>query len=238
MHAPAEKAMERPVEVAVPEKKVVAPIGVVDVQTKKMRFFAKLRPVVQAENKRILALRSKVLELSQQTSVYSPDQLEMLHSLAVKYRVPLSGKPNASFWSRLLKRVDAVPVPLALAQAANESAWGTSRFARQGNNFFGQWCYSEGCGMVPSRRNEGAAHEVKVFASAAASVRSYIHNLNTGRAYSRLRSIRLHLRRSGQKLDAMQLANGLISYSELGAVYVKSIRKMIRRNRPLMLPKG
>ncbi len=160
--------------------------------------------------------------------------MQEIRLLAKRYRVPLQDKPTEVFWSRLAKRVDVVPVELALAQAANESAWGTSRFARQGNNFFGQWCYTSGCGIVPTRRNAGATHEVKAFDSPGASVRAYIHNLNTAKAYQPLRGIRLHLRRNKQPLDAMIMASGLSGYSERGAAYVKNIRTIIRRNRALI----
>ncbi|MFM9673737.1 glucosaminidase domain-containing protein, partial [Streptomyces galilaeus] len=78
-----------------------------------------------------------------------------------------------------LRRVDIIPKELALMQAANESAWGTSRFARIGLNFFGQWCYSQGCGMIPNRRNSGAAHEVAAFKSVRDAVSSYFKNINT-----------------------------------------------------------
>ncbi|MDX8391959.1 MAG: glucosaminidase domain-containing protein [Mariprofundaceae bacterium] len=211
---------------------------VVDVHTRKTRFFAMLRPLVEAENTRILTLRQQLLSLQKQRQDYSENQLLKIQIWAKNYRVPLVGKPQPAFWVHLLKRVDAVPLELALAQAANESAWGTSRFARLGNNFFGQWCYTKDCGIVPARRNAGASHEVRVFASAGESVRAYIHNLNTTKAYRSLRRLRLHLRRSGQALDARLLAGGLSAYSERGAAYVKSIRTMIRVNQSLMRPKG
>ena len=124
-----------------------------------------------------------------------------------------------------------MPEWLALMQAANESAWGTSRFAREGNNFFGQWCFRKGCGIVPSRRAKGATHEVAAFKSPAESVRAYMHNLNTGKAYRYLRKIRTGLRRQGKPLTAEVLAAGLDHYSERGHAYVEDLRRMIRVNR-------
>jgi len=206
-----------------------------DAETRKKAFFKMLQPLVQAENRRIMKLRSRLLALSRKTDAYTSEDMDLIYPLAEKYRVPLSGKPDSAFWVLLLKRLDKVPVELALAQAANESAWGTSRFARDGNNYFGQWCYKEGCGIVPARRNAGSTHEVRAFASAAESVRAYIYNLNTTSAYQRLRSLRQHMRRSGEKLNASLLASGLSTYSERGAAYVKSIRNIIRHNRSLML---
>ncbi|MDQ6972747.1 MAG: glucosaminidase domain-containing protein [Mariprofundaceae bacterium] len=201
---------------------------------RKVRFFTLLRPLVKAENERILRLRRRVQTLSHLRGGLNASQLQEVQNLARTYRLPLSAKPDTVFWSRLLKRMDAVPLELALAQAANESAWGSSRFAREGNNYFGQWCYRKGCGLVPARRNVGAVHEVRVFAAPADSVRAYIRNLNTTAAYRQLRAIRLHLRRSGKPLDAMLLSAGLRTYSERGGAYVKSIRTMIRRNKSLM----
>jgi Bax protein len=235
IHAPVEEVVEtKPVVTVVPEKKVAPPPEVIDVRTRKMRFFAKLRPLVQAENKRIEELRARLLVLSRQTDTYNPEQMDLIYPLAAKYRVPLEGRPDPAFWELLLKRMDKVPVELALAQAANESAWGRSRFARNGHNYFGQWCYKKGCGIVPLRRNAGSSHEVKAFSSPAESVRAYIYNLNTTAAYKRLRDLRQHMRRRGAKLDAVLLAGGLSTYSERGAEYVKSIRTLIRRNQSLM----
>lgn len=137
-------------------------------------------------------------------------------------------------WTRLLRRVDVIPVKLVLAQAANESAWGTSRFAREGNNLFGQWCFTKGCGMVPIRRAEGASHEVALFTTPAASVRAYMLNLNSGGAYEHFRKIRIGLKRMNKPQSAIVLAAGLEKYSERGRDYVRSIRDMIRGNENLM----
>jgi len=239
VHAP---LLEKPAPAVLPEQgeaaveaKLPATVEKLAPRERKLRFFALLRPLVEAENERILRMRRHVQALSRLRGALDASQLQEVQKLARTYRLPLSAKPDTVFWSRLLKRIDAVPLELALAQAANESAWGSSRFAREGNNYFGQWCYQKGCGLVPIRRNAGAAHEVRVFATPADSVRAYILNLNTTGAYRQLRAIRLHLRRSGKPLDAMLLSNGLRTYSERGGAYVKSIRAMIRHNKSLML---
>lgn len=242
VHMPNVEVADKPVAISAPqEAPVVSLPQVVNVRARKAQFFDMLRPFMQTENRRIMKVRKRMLELSRKadrkTNPYSPEEMDSIYPLAAKYRVELSGNPDAAFWALLLKRLDKVPLELALAQAANESAWGTSRFARDGNNYFGQWCYKEGCGMVPARRNAGSTHEVKVFSSAAESVRAYIYNLNTSTAYKRLRSLRKHMRRSGVKLNATLLAGGLSTYSERGAEYVKSIRVLIRHNHALMLQK-
>jgi Bax protein len=131
----------------------------------------------------------------------------------------------------LLQRVDVVPVSLVLAQAAKESAWGRSRFAREGNNLFGEWCFTAGCGMVPRRRESGKTHEVETFPSVRAAVASYIHNLNSHPSYRMLRSIRASLREAGKPLNGLALARGLEAYSAQGSDYVASVRDIIRKNR-------
>ena len=133
-------------------------------------------------------------------------------------------------WETLLRRVDVVPPSLALAQAANESAWGTSRFARDGNNYFGQWCFEQGCGLVPKRRDEGRAHEVATFSSPVESVERYMANLNTHDAYRPLRERREQLRESEAPITGIQLAAGLEKYSERGEEYIAELRSMIRFN--------
>ena len=135
----------------------------------------------------------------------------------------------------MLERVDAVALEIALAQSANESAWGQSRFAQQGNNFFGQWCYKKGCGIVPEKRGDKETHEVAKYNSVNESVRSYIKNINTTRVYYPLRKIRRENSAAGKKPDGYAQAAGLIKYSERREMYVKEIRSMIRRNKELML---
>ena len=130
----------------------------------------------------------------------------------------------------LIRRVDVIPTSLVLAQAANESAWGTSRFAREGNNIFGQWCFDEGCGLVPNRRGEDASHEVRAFASVEAAVRAYFRNLNTHPSYEDLRTLRASMRMQGLPLNSMVLARGLTRYSERGMDYVLELQDMIRIN--------
>ena len=118
----------------------------------------------------------------------------------------------------------------ALLQAAIESAWGTSRFAREGNNLFGQWCFSPGCGIVPDERPIGEGYEVASFETVLESVASYMRNLNTGWAYRELREIREQMRLDGRQPDPAEFADGLLSYSERGPVYIEVIRSMLRHN--------
>jgi len=207
--------------------------SMLDVQEKKETFFSFLAPYVEAVNQQILAQRQRLLVLQSKADSEQPltrAEMAFLTELRVDYELENERLNTLNLINRLLKRADIIPQSLALAQAANESAWGTSRFAQQGNNFFGQWCYTEGCGIVPSGRVPGASHEVKSFESVLESVRSYIMNLNTFPSYQHLRDIRLELRQEGQVLDGIRLSEGLDSYSERGDEYIFELQSMIYSN--------
>ncbi len=201
---------------------------------KKQQFFARLRPIVMAENARLARDRQRILHLKKRKAWLSGADRRWLMDLATRYRMPAFDLHKEEDWQTLLRRVDEIPVELVLAQAANESAWGTSRFARMGNNYFGQWCYRKGCGIVPRHRAPGAKHEVARFDSIEASVASYMHNLNTLGAYRTLRLLRAQARARGEEPQAEQLAEGLVHYSARGEAYVRTLQAMIRHNRDLM----
>ena len=130
----------------------------------------------------------------------------------------------------LRRRIDVIPADLALAQAALESAWGESRFSREGNNFFGQWCFTAGCGLVPLQRPRGARHEVAVFDSPLDSVTAYMRNLNSHPRYALLRQLRQQQRQQGEDPTGYALAAGLEGYSAIGKQYVRTVRGLIRSN--------
>ncbi|WP_176958674.1 glucosaminidase domain-containing protein [Mariprofundus sp. KV] len=228
-----EAVAEKPAEPAVQEVVQKKAPKVMSTAEKKRRFFAYMKPFVVEENNRLRELRGRLLEMRTSDALESSD-LEWLTTVAARYNLELQGQPDQQFWDKLLRRVGVVPVEMALVQAANESAWGQSRFAKEGKNYFGQWCYSKGCGIVPSQRNAGSTHEVRRFSSPAESVQAYIRNINRSRAYREFRQIRSALRQQKQALDAEKLAMGLKSYSERGMAYVKTIQAMIRTNRKLI----
>jgi Bax protein len=152
----------------------------------------------------------------------------------MEWRYRLKPKKTASVESRLeqlLLRVDVVPASLVLAQAAKESGWGTSRFAREGNNFFGIWCFYKACGMTPERRDQGRFHEVAMFDTVEDGVRYYIRTLNSHVAYNGLRETRAVARQHNEPFAGEELASGLLRYSERGLMYVNEIQSMIRYNR-------
>ena len=117
-----------------------------------------------------------------------------------------------------------------MAQAVEESGWGTSRFAREGNAVFGQYTFRRGHGLVPKRREAGKRHEVKSFAALHNSVAAYMHNLNSHRAYRESREQRASRRAERQGPDGIALAATLTRYSARGAAYVKTIQTIIRAN--------
>ena len=204
-----------------------------DVKEKKRQFFAFINPAVLAENKKILSLRAEVERLIVQLTLeqpFSDEEHALVASLGKKYKV--SNKSSLlKQLNDLQRKIDIIPPALVLVQAANESAWGTSRFARIGLNFFGVWCYKKGCGMVPNGRNSGAKHEVAAYSSVSEGVERYLHNINTHRAYQNFRTIRRELREKEQPLIAEALAKGLTSYSERGTDYVLELTDMIRHKR-------
>ncbi len=192
-----------------------------DVKQKKQAFFDFIYQHALTENQAIMRERA-ILEANTEKA--------QIKALCEKYSKNCE-TVDAMKREALLSRVDVIPPSLILAQAANESAWGTSRFATQANNYFGQWCFSKGCGLVPLRRNAGSTHEVRKFNHAQASVRSYLMNLNTGRAYQGIRDMRAQGRTQSQTLSGIDLAAGLKQYSERGQAYVKELRSMIRYNK-------
>lgn len=194
---------------------------------RKTAFFNYFTPIIVDVNKQLAADRRQIQKICDKGN----SDAASLESYLSKYRIDDADLQQESACQLLLRRADVVPVSLALAQAANESAWGTSRFAKQGNNFFGQWCFTKGCGIVPQSRDKGKAHEVADFRSPADSVESYALNLNSHDAYRPLRVIRQTLREKNEAVTGLALSFGLNKYSERGEEYGKELREMINFNK-------
>ncbi|NRA61678.1 MAG: glucosaminidase domain-containing protein [Psychrobium sp.] len=226
-----------------------------DVKAKKQVFFDYIRPGVQSANRKIsldrqflLDLKARLIEApivirrnndsvaiddqinESSLALLSEQQSKRLHRLLGYYRIK-DFTLTTQHLTQLLRRVDIIPNELVMVQAANESGWGTSRFARRGLNFFGQWCFVKGCGLLPSSRNEGASHEVKVFVSVDESIASYLRNLNTHSAYQELREIRAQLRANHQRLTGESIAPGLFNYSQRQQDYINELLLMLRHNK-------
>lgn len=199
---------------------------------RKQAFFGFMRPLVAYQN------------------AFYKQERERLQKIAAKLeageRITRSDRRKLAYWSQKLRldeeltleerieylqrRVHIIPEAMVLAQAATESAWGRSRFARQANNYFGQWCYTAGCGLVPLQRSANARHEVRKFDSALAAVRAYFRNINTHRAYRQLRDKRLALENGGEDVKGQTLVGELGSYSQRGQRYIDELRLIIRGN--------
>jgi Bax protein len=205
---------------------------IAEVETRKRIFFKIMLPLVLLVNEEILTERELLLAIQQQldhAGTLSPAQKTTLKNLASRYRVDLEAKDLTTAIEILLRRANIIPVELALAQAANESAWGTSRFSLVANNVFGQWTFIPGQGIVPEGRPAGEIYEVRKFSNLYESVRSYANNLNTHQAYHSFRYLREDLNNQSNP-DGAALAEGLLSYSIRGEEYVREIQSMIRHN--------
>ncbi|MCU4674617.1 glucosaminidase domain-containing protein [Catenovulum sp. 2E275] len=212
-----------------------------DVYQKKLSFFSYFYPLITAHNEWIVEARNFVeqyrnlLKDSRKVSSSSRTYLAALFSrYSIEYEQTDTKNQLLAKMNKLLKRMDVIPPELILIQAANESGWGTSRFAREGKNYFGQWCYQPGCGLVPINRVEGLSHEVEKFEHAYQALDSYFVNVNTNNAYRIFREMRASYRKLGQTPSAEVLATGLMSYSERGADYVQDIIAMLRSNQDVM----
>lgn len=200
-----------------------------DIKARKAAFFDYLRPIARYHNERIAQDRAEIEALA---AGGSPGWLDRrgIRRLAGKYGIDLEDTGYERALELLERRVDVIPESLVLVQAAKESAWGRSRFARGGNALFGEWCFTEGCGMVPDARPEGRVHEVQSFASVYDAVGSYMRNLNTHASYVDLRTARRRMRENGRRPSGIDLAEYLAHYSERRGAYVAEIKAMIRQN--------
>ena len=203
-----------------------------DVHSRKEAFFNFLLPMIRHSNEVIRKDRSLLLALRDdlRTGInIDPGVIEIVGEMGKHYGGPTDGDLLSRI-NALLLRVDVVPESLVLAQAANESGWGTSRFARQGNNLFGVWCFTPGCGLTPLSRDDGMNHEVARYESVQHGVSAYIHNINTHAAYRELRRIRAESRAGTGSVTGHALAEGLVRYSARGLDYVREIQQLIRFN--------
>lgn len=199
------------------------------VPRKKRAFVLMLLPHVLAANEEILAERARVENLRAHLDdpVGPTDQeIDWLFRTFAKYGV------KGQNFETLLARVDVIPPALAIAQAAKETGWGGSRFARMGNALYGQWTWDPSHkGIVPKARPKGKTHRVRAFDSVLEATRAYALNINRQGAYGELREIRRDLRRAGKQPKGAELAAGLKHYSEIGGAYIKAVRNLMRRNR-------
>ncbi len=194
---------------------------------RKALFFKSVLPLILQVNENLLIARMRLLTLKREIdSGKKPAAIDRLWlaMMSDRYGVARDDIPA------MLKRVDIIPPSMAMAQAASESGWGTSRFVREGNALFGQWTFAIG-NLVPDGRDDGEEHMIKRFTNLIASVRGYARNLNTNRAYREFRDLRADLRRKDKPLDGRVLVGELHRYSERGVDYINEIRSLISFNK-------
>lgn len=189
------------------------------------KFFNKMAPIIAAVNQTIYVERN---HLNAWANQYPLKPTSEIAALQKKYQVNCDITQKKCLLE-LKKRVDVVPNSLALGQAALESGFGTSRFAKEGNAFFGQWCFKKGCGIQPKSPNLALGYyAVKRFSSPKAAAEEYIHNLNTQTSYEAFRALRSSQRKHEIKLNSIKLADTLNLYSTSGDKYLRDIKSIIK----------
>lgn len=209
-----------------------------NIAKKKIKFFEFMRPYINTENAKVLKEREFVIKMQSKFNEnieFTKSEKSKLDEMTIRYRIKNTDLSKVKTYNDLLLHVDIIPLQLALSQAALESAWGTSYFAREVNNIFGQWCFTPGCGVVPKRRPAGETHEVAKFENVSLSVSYYLQFLNSHPLFSKLRKTRLKNRNNDEEPNAYKMAGGLSAYSARGNKYVSELRSMINSNKNYML---
>ncbi len=192
-------------------------------------FILFMAPKINAANAQILQTRMQILSLLakyQASGFLSYADRSWLNEIASVYEIPHFNYQNQKDMNELLSRVDIVPTSLVLAQSGDESGWGTSRFAVEADNFFGQYCYVQGCGILPLG-SPPHSREAQKFHSADDAINSYLYNINTNPAYAALREMRAELRAHNQPIVGFRLTPYLTHYSILGDEYILRISSVI-----------
>ena len=215
------------------KKKLVKPVALTllpqeikmieDTKKRKDFFIQIVLPLIVKENNNIRLDRKMLFKIINKSNNTSAEK-QWLEKKYKQYGI------NSRDLSILKIRMDEIPVSLAIAQAAKETGWGTSRFAQEGNALFGQWTWT-GEGLKPKKAEEGKGHRVMKFNVLQASVRAYQRNLNTHSTYKNFRKARAEFRDSNIPLDSIKLSEYLNKYAETGNQYVEVLKKIIEQNR-------
>ena len=192
-------------------------------KVKRDLFIKIILPLILDENEKIKADRKKLFKILSK-DFNSPGERVWLKRRFKQYKI------DDQDLAKLKMRMDIIPVSIAIAQAANESGWGTSRFALEGNALFGQWTYSKN-GISPKNKDPNQTHKVLQFQILKASVRAYKNNLNTHNAYEDFREARAQLRQGDTRINGLQLTEYLKNYASIGKKYVEILESIIKKNR-------
>jgi len=202
------------------------PTGIANIDNigdRKKLFIKVILPLVIYENNKILEDRNYLNQISSEKSL-SEQETVWLDKKLKEYKV------KAGDIEELKKRMDVIPPSLAIAQAAYETGWGTSRFAMEGNSLYGARTWKKGKGIVPNDRGEEQKFEVLSFKIIRASISSYKKNLNTHQSYNEFRKARAIQRKEKNRVFGLELSQYLNKYSEIGDVYVQRLKKIIEQN--------
>jgi len=191
-------------------------------QKKKDTFIKIVMPLILDENSKILEDRKKLFKILGKQS-NSRGEKVWLKRRFKDYRI------EKEDIAELKLRMDTIPTSLAIAQAAKESGWGTSRFALEGNAMFGQWTWGKD-GIEPKEKKTNQDHKILKFPMLRSSVKAYMINLNTHRGYKEFREARAELRRRNRNISGLELVNYLYNYAQTGSEYVKVLKKIIKQN--------
>ena len=197
---------------------------------KKVEFIETLLPLIAYQNQQILVERERLFKIQNyllDNKTLNQKDLEYLSAIADKYLIETNNKHKIDIVDKLLLSVNTIPTSIVLAQAATESGWGTSRFAKEYNALFGQYTYNEKKGVIPYEREIGKKHLIRHFSSLDKSVESYFKNINTHYAYEKFRSIRNAMHENN--FDIKLLTNALDVYAE-DKSYVDTINSIIDTN--------
>ena len=204
-----------------------------NISEKKKEFINIVLPIIVDQNQKIISLRQRLIDsrnyLNQNKTLSQTDQ-SFIKNLATKYSVSAKNRHKIDIINDLLISIDIIPNSIALAQAANESGWGSSRFATEFNALFGEYTYDNKVGIIPSQREEGKKHLIKYFTSIDKSVESYFNNINSNIAYSKFRKLRKILRDKNNSFSVNLLVNKLDVYAE-DDDYVDIIISIINDNK-------
>ncbi len=196
--------------------------NIANTKKRKDMFIKIVLPLVVKENNKIRVDRKRLFTILNKNSNTDIEK-KWLEKKFKQYGV----RQNDLYTLKI--RMDEIPVSLAIAQAAKETGWGTSRFALKGNALFGQWTWS-GEGLKPKNAEEGKEHKVMKFHSLILSVRAYLRNLNTHPSYKNLRKARTELRNQDKPIDSLILSKHLDKYAETGSKYIEVLQKIIEQN--------
>ena len=201
------------------------PYELKEIQNTKKRkelFIQIVLPLILEENNKILLDRKKLFAILNKNNNSKSDDI-WLNKKFKQYGISKKNIPT------LKRRMDIIPVSMAIAQAAKETGWGTSRFALEGNALFGQWTYTDK-GIKPAAAEAGTKHKVMMFNVLKSSVRAYARNLNTHKSYRKMRYVRAIQRDNNGKLNSLELVDFLDNYAETGKEYTIILKKIIEQN--------